>query len=117
MPAENITLIAQWEAVDDSITYELDNGTNHGDNLETYTIETADITLADATRTGYNFEGWYDAATGGNKVEKIVKGSTGEKTLYARWTPVQYSINYNLGGGDSDGANPEVTPLRVKRSP
>jgi uncharacterized repeat protein (TIGR02543 family) len=50
MPAEDITITAQWEAVDYSITYHLDGGENHGDNPETYTIEDA-ITLGVCSKT------------------------------------------------------------------
>ena len=34
-------------------------------------------------RTGYTFEGWYDAASDGNEVTQIAKGSTGNIDLYA----------------------------------
>ena len=37
-------------------------------------------------RRNYLFEGWYDAETDGNLVESISSGSTGNKTLYAKWT-------------------------------
>jgi uncharacterized repeat protein (TIGR02543 family) len=85
MPAENITITAKWKAVEYTITYELDGGTNHGDNPGKYTIETETITLEPATKEGYDFVGWYDAQTGGNKVTQIPQGSTGSKVLYARW--------------------------------
>lgn len=55
-----------------------------------YTMYSSIITLPTATgisKTNYDFEGWFDAETGGNKVESIAAGSTGNKTLYARWTP------------------------------
>ncbi|MBO4859866.1 MAG: leucine-rich repeat protein [Treponema sp.] len=38
------------------------------------------------SRKNYIFEGWFDAETGGNKVDYIPGGSTGDITLYARWT-------------------------------
>ncbi|NLT95507.1 MAG: leucine-rich repeat protein [Clostridia bacterium] len=84
MPAGNVIFEARWTASTYTITYNLDGGTN-GANPANYNIETATITLQDATRTGYTFLGWYDAATGGSKVTEIVQGSTGDKILYARW--------------------------------
>src|SRR5699024_5756311 len=34
----------------------------------------------------YTFEGWYNEANfSGNKVENIAKGSTGDRTFYAKW--------------------------------
>lgn len=85
MPTENVTLTAQWTPSTYNITYNLDEGTN-GANPATYTIETATITLEDASKTGYTFAGWWDAPTGGNQVTTIPLGSTGDTTLYARWT-------------------------------
>jgi uncharacterized repeat protein (TIGR02543 family) len=88
-----------------SITYNLDGGTNNVTNPATYNVATATITLANATKTGYTFAGWFDAATDGNRVNEIALGSTGAKTLYARWTQDTYDITYNLDGG-TNGANP-----------
>ncbi len=85
IPAEDISLYAKWDTVDYSITYNLDGGANNGINPSSYTIETDTITLCTPTRTGYTFLGWYDAQTDGNKISDIVKGSTGDKTLWARW--------------------------------
>src|SRR5690606_13698304 len=66
----------------------------------TYTIETTTITLQDPTyRIGYDLVGWFDAVTDGNKVETITVGSTGNKTLYARFTAKTYTVTYNLNGG------------------
>ena len=98
------TLYARWTQDTYDITYNLDGGTN-GANPGTYNVETATITLADATKTDYAFAGWFDAATDGNRVNEIALGSTGDKTLYARWTPDTYTITYNLNGG-MNGANP-----------
>ncbi|HCB66798.1 MAG TPA: hypothetical protein DEP70_04465 [Acholeplasmataceae bacterium] len=86
MPAEDITLDAQWTIVTYSITYELDSGTN-GANTDTYTVTTATITLIAATKDGYTFGGWYDnSGFTGDAVTSIVLGSTGNVTLYAKWT-------------------------------
>ena len=79
----DITLTGTFTPISYSITYEGLNGATNS-NPVTYTIETDTITLQDASREDYNFEGWYDAETGGNKVTSIQKGSTGAKTLYAQ---------------------------------
>ncbi|MGI6332178.1 MAG: InlB B-repeat-containing protein [Zhaonellaceae bacterium] len=85
MPAEDLTLVARWEAVIYSITYHLDGGTNHDANPGIYTIETETITLQPATKMGYTFVGWYDADN--REVTGIPKGSMGDITLYAKWEP------------------------------
>jgi uncharacterized repeat protein (TIGR02543 family) len=81
-----------------AIIYILPEGVTNP-NPKGYTVETATITLQDVSREGYKFLGWYDAETGGNKVESIAQGSTGEKVLYARWTAVEYTITYVLQEG------------------
>ena len=73
-----------------TITLNTNGGTLTGTVPGSYTMYSSTITLPTATgisRTNYDFEGWFDAETGGNKVESIAAGSTGNKTLYARWTP------------------------------
>ena len=70
-----------------SITYNLNGGTNASSNPAKYTVETATITLAAPTKTGYTFGGWYtNSGLTGNAVTKIAKGSTGNKIFWAKWT-------------------------------
>ena len=105
---ENITLDAIWNATTYSISYELNEGTNNSSNPTNYTIESNTITLSDPTRTGYTFDGWYKTSTFSDKVEQITKGSYGDLTLYAKWTPISYSITYNLDGGTNNSDNPST---------
>ena len=73
-----------------TITLNTSDGTLTGTVPGSYTMYSNSITLPTASeisKANYDFEGWYDAETGGNKVESIAAGSTGNKTLYARWTP------------------------------
>ena len=82
----NTTLYAGWKADTYTITYNLNGGTNATANPATYNIETATITLGTPTKTGYTFGGWYTESAFTNKVTQIAKGSTGNKTFYAKWT-------------------------------
>ena len=82
---EDKTAEATWKIINYNITYNLDGGENDTDNPATYTIEDATITLADASKSGHNFLGWFDAASDGNKITEITTGSTGNIELYARW--------------------------------
>ena len=67
-----------------------------GTNVSTVEV-TAGATIgtlpADPTKDGYLFDGWFsdENCTNGNQVTTIDKGSTGDKTLYAKWTPL-YSV-------------------------
>lgn len=78
-----------------SINYNLNGGTNSSDNPSTYT-KYEEITLANPTRVGYTFGGWYTDSSFTNPITKIAKGSTSAVTVYAKWTPIEYTIKYYL---------------------
>lgn len=95
---------ANWTPIRYTITYDLNGGT--GIDRKTYTIESDDFVLEIPTYTGYDFAGW----TGSNgstpqKTITITKGSTGNLTYKANWTPTSYEITYDLTGGT--GYNPQ----------
>lgn len=69
-----------------SITYVLYGGTNDRSNPSAYTSDTDTITLRDAVKEGYRFEGWYRDIRYSTRVTQIPKGSIGNITLYAKWT-------------------------------
>lgn len=102
----------------DLITYSITYHENGGSNIEdaTYTVTTADITLPTTiTKDGYRFDGWFDnEGLEGNAVTKITKGSTGDKTFYAKWTPITYTIYYELGeGGTNHKDNPATYTIET----
>ena len=56
---------------------------------------------ADPQRSGYTFDGWYTRANGsGNPYNFETSAITADTTLYAKWSPVMYTvtINYNYTG-------------------
>ena len=71
--------------------------------------------LANASRTGYTFDGWYTAANGGSKVTAATT-ITGNTTLYAHWKALcsGVSLNYSsktlLGKGDTLKLTGTVSP-------
>ena len=101
----NKTLYAKWISNGYQITYQLNGGKNSSENPSTYTSSTATITLKNPTRSGYTFGGWYADSGYKTKVTQIVKGSSGNKTFYAKWTPISYKITYQLNGG-KNASNP-----------
>ena len=70
-----------------AINYDLDGGEN-GDNPATYTVVTPPITLADATKEGFTFDGWFSDAGKTIAVTEITLGQTGEVALYAKFTEI-----------------------------
>ena len=102
MPEGDLTYYAKWTLIQYSITYNLNGGTNHAENPAEYNVGSEKITLLDPTKTGYRFDGWYDNdAFAGEPVTEIAVGSTGDVTLYAKWTINQYTITWNANGGNA----------------
>lgn len=105
------------------ITYNLGGGTNNANNPTSYNVLYG-VTLNNATRTGYKFDGWYD--DNGNKVTGINKGcnanfksssdlynqlttrTTGNINLTAHWVAKSYTIVYH-GNGNTGGSTASST--------
>ena len=97
MPAEDVTVKAQWEVVNYSITYDLDGGTVEG-NPNSYTVEN-NIALNNPTKTGYTFAGWSGTGISGTEKTVTIKNATGNRKYTANWTANQYTITFNTDGG------------------
>ena len=78
-------MYAQWKLTKYKITYKLNGGKNAKKNPTAYTYKTSTIKLKNPTRKGYVFKGWYLDKKFKKKVTVINKGSSGNKTLYAKW--------------------------------
>ena len=98
-----ITLYAQWKKTKYTINYKLNGGKNNSSNPDSYKITTSTIKLKNPTRKGYKFAGWYSDKKCTKKVTQIKKGSTGNKTLYAKWTAYKYTIKFD-GNGSTSGS-------------
>ena len=100
---------AKWTPTIYRIEYELSGGENNVQNPITYTIESEDIVLQAPSKTDYDFVGWYQTVDFSDKIiTSIPLGSYGNKTLYAKWTPIVYDIEYELNGGENNSKNPSI---------
>lgn len=95
----SVQLYAQYSPIQYTIAYVLDGGVNHSANPDTYTIEQT-ISLEDASKPNYTFDGWYLDESHSMKVTQIV-GETGDKTLYAKFIPMEYTIYFH-SNNDTD---------------
>lgn len=94
-----VTLYVNWVVQKYTISYKLDGGSVSG-NPTSYTVESNKITLKTPTKKGYTFAGW--TGTGlktATKTVSIAKGSTGNRTYTATWTPNKVKIQLNMNGG------------------
>ena len=106
----DIKLVAKWATVDYKIEYQLDGGVNAETNPATYTVLDK-VTLAEPTKTGYAFLGWY---LDNELVTEIAEGTTGDVEVEAKWEVANYNITYNLDGGVNNEANPATYTVLEK---
>ena len=99
----NITVYAQFGLEEYDITYNNVNGATNN-NPTHYNAASEDFTIYPLTKEGYTFDGWFtneECTTPANLT--ITKGSNGDITLYAKWTPITYTIEYVTYGGTATG--------------
>ncbi len=118
----NRTYEANREIIEYTITYELDGWINSEDNIWEYTVETY-IAFEDATKTWYNFDGWYSDTGFVDKITEILMWNTWDITLYAKWTenkkPSWGSSSGGWGGRSnktSDTQDSSATPQNDNKS-
>ena len=95
MPAENITVKAQWEINPYTITFDTNGGSEIAPITQDYGTE---ITAPDnPTRKGYTFKGWDKEIPETMPAENI--------TVKAQWEINQYTITFDTNGGS------EIAPI------
>ena len=95
MPAENITVKAQWEINQYTITFDTNGGSEIAPITQDYGTE---ITAPDnPTRKGYTFKGWDKEIPKTMPAENI--------TVKAQWEINQYTIAFDTNGGS------EIAPI------
>lgn len=63
--------------------------------------------------SGYTFDGWYTASSGGSKIDTTTKMPGYNPTYYAHCSAATYSISYNLGGGSLPSGTTNPTTYTV----
>ena len=111
-PAATITLTAGWAGVTYSISYN-GNGNTGGAVPATGSFVNGSSTpyvivanTGSLTKTGYSFVEWVDgadAAKSGNY------STAADLQLFAKWTPVQFTVSYNTASGGTAPADQSYT--------
>ena len=103
--AGNHTLYAQWTASTATVTFNSNGGDAPSPTSMLVTYDSAYGILAAVTRTGYTFNGWFTAASGGALVTAgTLVTTTSSHTLYAQWTIKTYTVTYTANGAGSGTA-------------
>ena len=95
---ENINIKAEWNIIHYNISYNLNNGIISGNLPISYTVEDEIILTLHPTKEYYEFNFWSNEG-------KIPKGSTGDKSFEAFFTPIEYNIIYDCGNGKNNAGN------------
>ena len=92
-------------AIEYTITYVLNGGTNPDDAKATYTAEDLPYTLPTPTKEGNSFDGWFDnEELTGDAITTIPANESGNKTFYAKWSVESYKVTYSYTGDVPTGA-------------
>lgn len=98
------TFTALWQVVNYTITYNLNNGVNSKNNPSSYTINDENITLYNATKSGYEFKGWYLDSNFLYQISTIDTENAKNIEVYAKFE-TSYNVSFNANGGE--GTLPE----------
>lgn len=112
MPETDLTFYAIWSINAYTVYYNMNGGTgsvtpqpgNYGSSVI--------VSTTVPTRLGYTFSGWNTLAPG-NGFDYTGGGTlsipASNLTLFAKWTPIMYSVSFNANGGS--GSPADVTGL------
>ncbi len=95
MPAENVTVTAQWEINRYTVTFDTAGGSEIAPITQDY--GTAIAAPADPTREGYTFIGWDREIPANMPAENV--------TLTAQWEIKRYTVTFDTNGGS------EIAPI------
>ena len=95
MPAENVTITAQWKVNQYTITFDTNGGSTVAPITQDYGTQIS--APANPTREGYTFIGWDKAIPATMPAENV--------TITAQWEINQYTITFDTNGGS------EIAPI------
>lgn len=103
VPINGLTLTATAGPIQYTIEYDLQNGEMPEGivNPQEYTVESELITLNNPERTGYTFIGWTTEEVNVPQLKVTIdKGSVGNKKYIANWKANEYTVTFDVKGGN-----------------
>lgn len=102
MPAEAVTITVTYKKIH-TLSYDFGGGEASGVYTTEY-VRGETVTLPTVERAYHVFDDWYSDELFKEKAdgEKLTK-SPETLTLYAKWTPIKYTLSYDFGGGEVNG--------------
>nr|MCR5701139.1 InlB B-repeat-containing protein [Lachnospiraceae bacterium] len=116
----DLDLFAEYEPTNYTISLNADGGvinnktfTKASDSTiytANYNIESEDVELPTATKQGYTFDGWY-AENAESKTTSVAKGSNGNKSYKAKWTPNAITDPQPVSKSNAKPITDSITPV------
>ena len=105
-----VNLYAKWTPNTYKVVYNGNGATGGSTASSSHTYDVAkNLTANGFTKTGYTFAGWATSSGGsvvyknGQSVKNLTSVNGGTVNLYAKWTPITYTVVYN-GNGATGGS-------------
>ncbi len=96
----DLNVYADWSKNYYTVTFNANGGTTPNPTSKEVGYDEAYGTLATTSRTGYTFNGWFTATSGGTQILSTTKFlGTSNQTLYAQWTLQTFTVTFK----DFDG--------------
>ena len=116
-PTSSRTLYGQWVITPYTVTW--DATSNGGTAISPLTNDVTPTNSISAptpsSRVGYDFLGWFDLATGGNKLVDAGSSYTpvASTTLFAQWSPKTYVVTWNATANGGSAISPGTSSYIV----
>ena len=117
-----VTLYAQWtQNPTRTVTFDANDNSSRTNTQSVVEGVASQLSPNQFSRTHYTFSGWNSAADGSGDeyADEATVTLSADMTLYAQWTPVNYTIRFHANGGDGTMADqvvaytPGVTQLNA----
>ncbi len=109
----NLTLYAKWRAIEYSIKYVTNGGSEIEDGI--YITDHVYELRKDTYKEDYVFYGWYDnPELQGYKIDILDKNSIGDKIFYARWVQDAFRVNLNVNKNYTDGVPADIEQIQLE---
>jgi uncharacterized repeat protein (TIGR02543 family) len=92
-------MYARWSIIQYTVTYNANGGTVSPTSA---TVDAgSSTTLPTPSRSGFTFNGWYTASSGGSFLGLGGTSYTPSSsiTIFAQWTAITFTVNWNANGG------------------
>lgn len=106
--SKNVTLYAKWVPNNYTVSFNTNGGS---DTLSSKRVSFNSTygSLPIPTKEGYSFIGWFAENNNNNIKNEAIVSIPNDHTLYAKWTPNNYTVSFNATGGNVTPSSKRVS--------